>query len=268
MQGLLQWPAAACAAVASFVYWLISYRRYRAIADVPTSRIGSAAQGYVELIAIGRSIGGTPLYSPQTGLPCLWYELIVEERDNDRSEWRRTHREVSDTSFILDDGTGRCVVDPEHADVITAQKNVDQQAYTRTTLRVLIPGTRLYALGHFTTDTGTSPQALHAAVGQRLASWKTDGSSKRFDRDGDGELSMEEWEQARAEARREVLRERSDPATQGDIHALCEPSDGRWFAISDIPPHRLARRLRVSAWASLAVSFMALAAAVWLFART
>jgi hypothetical protein len=262
-----QWPLAAGAAVVGFVYWLITYRRYRTITDVPTSRIGTAAQGFVELIGIGRPVGGTPVYSPQTGLPCLWYELTVEERDNEHDEWRRTHYEVSDASFILDDGSGRCVIDPEHADIITAQHNVDRQGGTRTTLRVLIPGTRLYALGHFSTDTGTSPQAVHTAVGERLTQWKSDGTAKRFDLDGDGELNLDEWELARAQARREILRERSDPAMQGDIHALTPPADGRWFAISDIPPKRLAQRMRLTAWASLAAAFVALVAAAWSFSH-
>lgn len=57
--------------------WLSSLRRARAILDTPTSRIGSAAQGIVELVGKGRPLPGAPLLSPMTHLPCLWYRYSL-----------------------------------------------------------------------------------------------------------------------------------------------------------------------------------------------
>src|SRR5574340_130547 len=54
----------------SLVAWTSAYRRTRAVADTPTSKVASAAQGYVELIGEGRPLGGAPLLSPLTQLPC------------------------------------------------------------------------------------------------------------------------------------------------------------------------------------------------------
>ena len=42
------WPfALASMALVSFVAWAANYRRYRQVHDLPTSKVASAAQGYV-----------------------------------------------------------------------------------------------------------------------------------------------------------------------------------------------------------------------------
>ena len=63
----------------SLIAWISAWRRARAVADTPTSRIASAAQGYVELIGIGKPLGGQPVISPANHLPCLWYRYRIEQ---------------------------------------------------------------------------------------------------------------------------------------------------------------------------------------------
>ncbi|MGC3963838.1 MAG: hypothetical protein QM803_11095 [Rhodocyclaceae bacterium] len=267
-QLIANWPVMAGASIVAFVSWLIHYRRYRAMADVPSARIATAPQGYVELVGIGRAIGGLPLYSPATGLPCLWYEYVIEEQWGDRdNNWREVHRERSDASFIIDDGSGHCVVDAEGADIITAQRSVNVEYGQRTTLRVLIPGTRLYALGHLATESGASRRpTIKAAMNDRLTEWKRDGTAqKKFDLDGNGELSLEEWELARNAARREVSLEWAEGGALPDAHSLGPSPDGRWFMVSDIAPDTMVRQYRLKAWGSLAAFFAALAFAVWAY---
>ncbi len=47
------WVAAlALIALISFAAWIANFRRSRIIGDTPTSRVASAAQGYVELVDV------------------------------------------------------------------------------------------------------------------------------------------------------------------------------------------------------------------------
>src|SRR5688572_1786002 len=67
------WPYALLAmAVVSFVAWVANYRRYRQIHDLPTSKVASAAQGYVELAGHAEMIAGESISSRLSGTPCCW----------------------------------------------------------------------------------------------------------------------------------------------------------------------------------------------------
>lgn len=70
----------------SFWAWYANLKRYRTVADTPTSRIASAPQGYVELVGRGQQPPGAGLLSPISGLPCLWYRYRVERKNGDRWE--------------------------------------------------------------------------------------------------------------------------------------------------------------------------------------
>lgn len=56
------------------------YRRVRMIEDTPTSKIRSAAQGYVELQGEAESLPGPATVAPLSQLHCLWYRYRVEAR--------------------------------------------------------------------------------------------------------------------------------------------------------------------------------------------
>ncbi len=74
-------------ATISMAAWASTYRRARAIDDTPTSKISSAAQGYIELVGRGRALGGLPVLSPVSQLICLWYRFTAERRDS-QHKWR------------------------------------------------------------------------------------------------------------------------------------------------------------------------------------
>lgn len=57
--------------VASLIAWVFAQRRRRAIADTPTSRIASAAQGYVELSGYGKPLDYPPLLSQLRQFPAF-----------------------------------------------------------------------------------------------------------------------------------------------------------------------------------------------------
>lgn len=264
---LEDWQFGAVGASVALVVWIINHRRYRVIADTPRAPIASAPQGFIEIAGTGRPLPGTPLLSPLHALPCLWYRVVHETRRN--QEWERTSEETSDASFILEDDDGaQCYVDPEHAQVTTQGKDVVTQGDIRTTQWLLIAGTRIHALGHFVSHSQTADRPpLNHEVRDKLADWKITGEAMRFDLDKDGELSMEEWELARAAARREARQERVDAASTPDIHRLIAPPDGRSFIITDLDSDRLARRHRYGSWAALLAFFLALGGTAWLWAQ-
>ena len=52
----------------------------RVIEDTPTSRVRSAAQGYVELEGRARPLAGTLNLAPMTQRDCVWWRYRVQHR--------------------------------------------------------------------------------------------------------------------------------------------------------------------------------------------
>lgn len=235
------WRLAAGLAFAANVWgWLWALRYRRALLDTPTSRIASAAQGYVELIGTAAVHAGAQAASPLTGLPCLWYRYSLEEQRN--NEWRQVDHGESEAPFVLDDGTGTCVIDPRGAHVESQHKEVRQRNERRETEWLLLKGDRLYAIGAYRSVRATDlPLDARADVGELLAEWKRDQAAlhARFDLDGDGEISQKEWTLARLAARREVARQHAEQRRQPARHEMCKASDGRPYLISNKPQHKL-----------------------------
>lgn len=252
-------------AVMAFVAWMLSLRRLLAISGTATSRIASAAQGYVEIVGRGRNTPEFLTLSRLTHLPCLWYRFVVEERKSN-NKWQEVSRGRSTESFLVDDGSGICVVDPEHAEVIPRKKDVWTQNDHRYTEWLILPGETIYALGQFSTLGGEAAQLnLERDVGELLAEWKRNQPKllERFDLDHDGRISDKEWGLARSQARREVRKTHNEIRTQPGTHLLHKPRDGRLFLISNVDPEKLAWRYRLWAWAHLAVLVSAIGVAAW-----
>src|SRR5690606_9806630 len=67
----------AAASAAALFFMVRNLRTARTIEDTPTSKIRSAAQGYVELSGTASSTGET-IAAPLSGTPCLWYRYTIE----------------------------------------------------------------------------------------------------------------------------------------------------------------------------------------------
>jgi len=251
-------------------------RRRRVMEDMPTARIRSAAQGYVELI--GRALPpDAPLFSPITRTPCCWYRYKIEKRDDDnKNSWSVQEQGKSTTQFWLDDDTGRCIVDPEGAEVRARSRNTWTGAAAqlipgtsevlmtgdsdhRYTEHLILPGQTLYALGWFTSLSPLQASA-HEEVRERIAAWKADPQQRRaFDANRDGELDMAEFEQLRQQAAVTVEAERRERAAQPQTHVLKKPKDRRLFLLTTEPHDALSGQLRWQAWAWLAAGVLGLA---------
>lgn len=246
----------------SLVAWLAAVRRYRLIADTPTSLITSAAQGYVELVGYCQPHPGSPPLGYLAGPPCVWYRCTIQHRQNQDLP----SRERSSDTFLLQDGSGTCVVDPDDAEVIGARKRSWYQGDYRYDLEYLAPGDPLYALGELAT-LGPVGADRRAEVGALLSEWKREAASleERFDADGDGEVDLSEWAKAREAAEREVERRHLESGPPLAPHLLRVPADGRPYLLSNRDPQALATRLRRWAWLHGAVLVVAFVWALVLF---
>jgi hypothetical protein len=252
------WPWALLAmSVVSFFAWIGNYRRYRIIHDLPTSNVASAAQGYVELVGVGRLIDGVQIYCPISQRPCCWYRYTVEEEQQD-DKWKTVDEGSSVAHFLLVDDSGPCVISPDGAEVITGHHKTWREGRMRYSETLLLPDAPLYAIGEFITHTGNVPTPAdeRSDVGALLSDWKNDKATllKRFDLDGDGKISLKEWELARMQAMREVRKRRAEQLgnfTEG-VHLLRKPSDGRLFLLAGELPDDLGRRYKLWSWFHLA----------------
>jgi hypothetical protein len=251
---------------ASLLGWLRAVLQGRQISDTPTSRIASAAQGYTELRGHGEPLAGTPLLSPVNGLPVLWYRVETMRRTSD-NKWVHESTVESDASFLLDDGSGSVAVDPEGAEMLVRRKDTHTTGDRRITQWCLIRNDPIYVIGDFVTLGSITPDHdVAAQVRDLLADWKRDRPSllARFDADGNGEISLEEWEEARAAARREVVALQKEALAAPECHVLRRPRDGRLYLISDLDPAQIARRYRLWALFHLTLFLGGVSALAWL----
>ena len=266
----------AVAAVGGVQFFRLQRRR-RLMEDMPTARIRSAAQGYVELI--GQALPpDVPLRAPLTGSLCAWYRFRVErcKGEGGNSGWEVEQQGVSDAQFWLDDGSGRCIVDPEGAEVRARDKRTwvgaapqfvpespgavlwSGDAEHRYTEELILPGDRLYALGQFASldPLQASPQD---DLRERVIALKTDPRQRAaFDTNRDGELDAAEFAQLRADAKAQVEQARREQAARPQTHVLRKPTGRRIFLLSTLPPDGLSGTLRRQAWAWLAAGLVAL----------
>ncbi|MDX1593245.1 MAG: GIDE domain-containing protein [Gammaproteobacteria bacterium] len=281
------------------------FSRARLIEDTPTSKIRSAAQGYIELNGLAEPLDGTPIVAPLSKMQCVWYRYKIEERRHrhghtfgtrrEGDRWRTVEKGTSDGLFRLADETGECVVDPEGAEVTPSVHQVwyggthypEQAPYAdreggwmarlgigvsigtgryRYTESRIMPATDLYAIGQFRTLGTGGGGDRGADVAAVLRAWKGDQAAllKRFDADGDGQIDLQEWDDARRAAEAKVdadLRERQQAEP---VNVLADPGVSRRpFILSVESQRELAGRLRLYAGACL-VGFLGCGgAAVW-----
>jgi hypothetical protein len=251
-------------AAISILAWLSALNRLRTIRDTPTSKIASAAQGYVELAGRGHPFG-EPLISKLSLLPCLWYRYQIEQRESE-GKWKNIDRGESDDTFMLRDETGECVVDPEQAEILTRHRDQWHDGDYRYTEWKLIEHDSIYVIGQFRTQGGSSLEFnTREEIGALLAEWKMDMPAllQRFDLDGNGTLDMQEWMLARSAARREVGNMRREAEAQTDINIIGRPRDGQLFLVSNLDQARLSRRYLLWSWAHLLIFFGALGGIGW-----
>ena len=264
------WFAAATAiviALVGFVGIFVFLRRLRYIEDTPKSLIRSAAQGYVELQGRSRLMPGEPIIAPLTQSKCVWWTYKIEQKNqtgNNNRSWRTVQHATSDDLFFIEDYTGHCAIDPEHAVVYPSAKDVwfgnsemPEGGPKLGTMRIsadyrysesrIDSDDQLYALGYFHTQGPVGMGEINEEVRQVLVEWKQNQAAliARFDTDHDGKISQQEWDAARAEARKEVLANEREAMQRPPMNVLSRPPDGRPFILSTKPQKKLEGRMRL-----------------------
>lgn len=228
-----------------FSAWAANFRRWRVIADTPTSRIGSAAQGYVELYGSAAGNRAHPPAQAKGGsLPGIWFRCTTYRRTQER-KWVQADYAVSDALFEIDDGSGTCMVDPEHAEVITTHRRTWHEGDYRHVEEQLFASDKIYVLGEFQTIGGAQAELSHKEdVNALLAAWKRDSATllQRFDLNGDGRIDLQEWELARRAAAREVAKQHLELRQHPGVHVMRRPAAGRKYLISNLSPLQLKRK--------------------------
>jgi len=172
--------AVVCFVLACIGIWICwrNLNKVRHASDTPTSKIRSAAQGYVELKGRIKSVQGQiPLLAPYSHTFCLWWECEIWLRRSmaarifTKEEWTRLEKKCSHDGFALADETGECQINPEGAHIIEHEKNEwhgsarhpapgsprddkernDRYRYRE---RLLLPMREIYALGDFRSKNG------------------------------------------------------------------------------------------------------------------
>jgi hypothetical protein len=250
-------------AAISFFAWTSNFRRGRAIADTPTSRIGSAAQGYVELYGSARS--NQKLVQAKGGsIPGVWYRCKTYQMNSER-KWVMTDETVSESLFEINDGSGTCLIDPDDAEVITTHTRTWYEGQYRHEEQQLFARDFIYVLGEFHTKGGAHEFLSHREdVSALLAEWKRDPEwlKKRFDLDGDGEIDLHEWELARKVAVREVEENHRELRQQPGVHVMRRPASGRMYLISNLSPQQLKRKYQWWSAIHLGIFFAGLAGVI------
>lgn len=174
------------AAAALLLYASVFGRRQaERLSATPTSAIGFARDGYVELQGEVLAIDGRSIATPLAGTECVWYrarlDRFVRVKTDRTGHWKRVRDVQSHDPFLLKDHTGTCLVFPQGAQISYTDRSIwfgptpvppdkapprmlpgepvdhrelppdDAEARYRYTEERVYAGDRLYAVGQFTT---------------------------------------------------------------------------------------------------------------------
>ena len=251
-------------------WWSINnLKKARYLLDTPTSKVRSAAQGYVELYGVLKEGEGL-LRAPLSDEQCVWWSFAIDEQvhsGKDNKRWQQVEKGASTAHVCLSDGTGDCLIDPAGAQVIPMTKQVwygsarhplkeqmrksflhsmlrgvKRYRYTEQRLHVSEP---LYAIGDFfTRGGGHDAFDVTASQGAIVREWKSDypGLLRRFDRDRNGQLDEQEWQRVRDSAKAEALRLHRLRSAEPAQHYLRKPQEGQPFILSSYGEDDIAKR--------------------------
>ncbi len=253
--------------------------------DTPTSLIRSASQGYVEFEGIGRRMEGAPVIAPLTGTACTWWSFTIEERrtyqvnKTRHSHWQTVNSGSSDALFELEDSSGRCVIDPDGAEVFPSATRRWRGSSSwptkpgqgifgryRYTERRMHAGDPLLVVGYLTTHRAAETSNFAEEVRALLADWKSRQTMlvRLYDKDNDGVLDLKEWEKARKDAQAQVRREHAEEFRHPGIAVIGAPPDDRSFLLAAKSQAQVIKHYRRGAILALGLFFLLLAVGVTL----
>lgn len=231
------------------------WREKRLIENIPTSKVRSLAMGLVEVKGVARPKAA--LKSPVTMTACTYYRYKIEKyvRSGKSSHWSVVDQGASTNYLYVEDETGKILADPVDADVQIGRDyqwtgtkpgtgwgifGGDKMRYSEWWI---VEGEPVYVIGTVRRWKDARDDRRFK-VAERLRQLKADRERiKEFDRDGDGRISADEWELARARIEQDVLREElAAPVDTADDFVIARDTTNGVMVISDKSEKELARR--------------------------
>ena len=168
----------------------------RIIEDTATSKIQSAAQGYIEITGKQYSLPHHAIVSPLSLTPCTWYSYNVCKK-NIKNKWFIVSQGESSDHFLVKDSTGFCVIDPIGADITPSSHDswygfsATPNGKTKNKIMLLLSfifgryqynewrmeiGSPIYVLGNFITlhtgESALTQEALEEQAEKLVAQWE------------------------------------------------------------------------------------------------
>lgn len=241
-------------------YAFYVWKEKRLIENIPTSKVRSLAMGLVEVKGEAKPLA--LLKSPVTMTDCVYYRYKIEKyvRSGKSSHWSVVDQGASTNYFYVEDETGRILADPVDADVhlgrdyqwTGTKPGTGWGVFVGDRMRYsewwIIEGEPVYVIGTVTRWKDARDDRRFK-IAERLRAVKGDRERMReFDRDGDGAISADEWEQARQRIEQDVLKEELDhPVDTTDDFVIARDKTNEVMIISDKSEKDLARRYGWSA---------------------
>ncbi|MCF6204276.1 MAG: E3 ubiquitin ligase family protein [Methylococcaceae bacterium] len=261
----------------SFYQMVKRHHISRLIENTPTSKIRSAAQGYVELNGKAKLLDGDIIISPLSTRQCVWYRYKIEEeyeyhdsKGNTVRGWRVIKSATSDDLFLIEDDTGKCIIDPDDADVVTTDKRV---WYDRSLLRsrryteeLITQNEPLYAIGLFKTIDRTQRLQFKRHVSELLRQWKKSPNLLllKYDRDNNGQLSEQEWQQVRLAAEKQIQHEYGKNYQQEALNLLAMTQNkDHSFILSTLSEEKLIKRFQLHVMGYILTFFVMGSLVIW-----
>lgn len=231
------------AVVAVCLYFFVRFlRTARLIHDTPTSKIRSAAQGFVELEGMADEIKST-IEAPLTGRECVWYRFNIQrkEKSGKNTTWRTIQSGEHPGPILIRDTTGECFINLHRASIYPAIKtswygmsrypsklsvermdSLLQFGDYRYQEEIISKNSPLYAMGGFKTVRQIDQHEHSSVVKNIISDWKQDYQSllTKFDKNGDGTLDEKEWKLVRLAAQLEAEDIRKAMLAEPDLHTL------------------------------------------------
>ncbi|MDI6739740.1 MAG: GIDE domain-containing protein [Candidatus Edwardsbacteria bacterium] len=226
-------------------YAFYVWKEKRLIENIPTSKVRSLAMGLVEVKGAARPKAA--LKSPITMTDCVYYRYKIEKyvRSGKSSHWEVVDQGASTNYFYVEDDTGKILSDPVEADIHIGRDyrwtgtkpgsgwNLfgDRMLYSEWWI---IAGEPVYVIGTVTRWKDARDDRKFK-IAERLRNLKADAAGMReFDRDGDGNINADEWEQARQRVEQDVLKEELDhPPDTSDDFVITRDQANEVMIISD-----------------------------------